>query len=231
MARTKVDLPSDWEIDEFVLARSLGKDAKVLFIYSTNYETIQKISEHLNINATILNDDIEELERARNFGFNIVSGNINSGVLDKFSNKEFDYVVCEAGLGSARYPSDFLKSSVRICKNFILCQKNNGRFLKRLKFLLRGSLYVKNQYDVIPDDEYAWFNRDPWYLSHKDIINLCACCGFVIKKGTIIYKNGEIDNMYDIRSYPNFSALKVYYIISDETTLNPTYKLGGSVAI
>ncbi len=229
MARIKVKLPSNWDVNEFILAKSLEKDANVLFIYATNYETIKKISELLNIKCTILNDDLEELERARSFGFNIVSGNINSGILEKFSNKEFDYVVCEIGLNSARYINDFLKSVVRIGRNFVLCQKNGGIFSKRLKFLFRGSLYVKNQYDVIPDDEYAWFNRDPWYLTHKDIVNLCACCGFVIKKGTIIYKNGEIDNIYDIRSYPNFSAFKVYYIISDETTLNPTYKLGGSV--
>lgn len=228
VAKTKINLPSDWNIDEFVLAKSLSKDAKVLFIYAQNYNTIEKMVDTLNIEPIILNDDFEELERARKFGFKVVSGNINSGVLDNFSNKEFDYVVCEVGLNSARYLSDFLKSVVRICSDFVLCQKNDGRFSKRLKFLFRGSLYVKNQYDVIPDDNFAWFNRDPWCLSHKDIVNLCACCGFIIKRGTIIYKNNDIDNMYDIRSYPNLSALKIYYTISNESTIKPTYKLGGS---
>ena len=228
MAKVKPDLPSGWELEEFLLAKSLAENAKVLFIYSTNYETIKKIVENLHIQVTIMNDDFEELEKARSFGFEVAQGNVNAGGLDDFKEKEFNYVVCEVGLNSARYPNDFLKSAVKIGENFILCQENQGRLSKRIKFLFYGSLYVHNQYDIIPDDETAWFNQEPWFLSHKDIVNMCACNGFVIKKGTIIYKNKTIDNMYDIRSYPNFSAFKVYYIISNETTISPSYKLGGS---
>ena len=227
MAKVKLNLQEGLTVEEFILAKSIAKDSDILFIYATNYETIKKMIENFNIKATILNDDFEELEKARKFGFDVVSGNVNAGGLDNFTEKKFDYVVCEVGLNSARYPGDFLKSAIRVGKNFVLCQKNKGRLSERLKFLFRGSLYVENQYDIIPDDDFAWFNRDPWFLSHKDIVNLCACNGFVIKKGTIIYKNGSIDNMYDIRSYPNLSASKVYYIISDETTMKPTYKLGG----
>ena len=228
MAKARLNLPEGWTVEEGVLAKSLAQDAKVLFIYATNYETIKKLAENFNITATIFNDDFEELEKARKFGFEVASGNINAGGLDDFKEKEFDYVVCEDGLNSARYPGDFLKSAVRIGKNFVLCQENKGRFMNRLKFLVRGSLYTSSQYDVIPDDEVAWFNKDPWFLTHKDVVNLCACFGLAIKKGTIIYKNGDIDNMYDIRSYPNFSAMKVYYIISDDSTLQPTYKMGGA---
>ena len=228
MAKARLNLPTGWTVEEGVLAKSLAQDAKVLFIYAINYETIKKLVDNFKIQPTILNDEFEELEKARKFGFDVISGNINAGALDDFAEKEFDYVVCECGLNSARYPGDFVKSAVKIGKNFVLCQENRGRFSQRLKFLFRGSLYISNQYDIIPDDEFAWFNKDPWLLSHKDIVNLCACFGFAIKKGTIIYKNGDIDNMYDIRSYPNFSAEKVYYIISDESTLQPTYKMGGA---
>ena len=100
----------------------------------------------------------------------------------------------------------------------VLCNKNKAYWKKRIKFFFRGSLYVENQYDVYPDDEYAWFNKYPWNLAHKDIVNLCACNDFLIKSGIIIYGNGKIDNIFDIRSYPNWSAKKVYYLISDENS-------------
>jgi len=211
-----------------VLAKLLSKDAKVLFIYNEDYEKLKKIKEELNIVPYILNDNYEELEKARKFGFEVISGNVNGGALDDYSAKEFDYVVCENELHSARYPNDFLKSCVRVCNNLILCNKNKAHWKKRLKFFFRGSLYVENQYDVFPDDEYAWFNKYPWNLSHKDIVNLCACNDFLIKSGIIIYYNGKIDNMFDIRSYPNWSANKVYYLISESGATNNNYQLTGA---
>ena len=229
VAKTKPTLPTGWELEEYLLTKLLSKDAKVLFIYAVNYETIRKITEQLNIHATILNDDFEELEKARNFGFEVIQGNINAGAMDNFHEKEFSHVVCEVGLNSARYPNDFLKSATKIGENFVLYLKNDVNFIHRIKFLFHGSLYVHNQYDVIPDDEFAWFNRDPWFLSHKDIINMCACSGLTIDKGIMIYKKGSIDNIYDLRCYPNFSAVKVYYSISDKTNIQPIYKLGNAI--
>lgn len=228
MAKVKPNIPEGFDVNSFVLAKCLAQDANVLFIYNKDYEKIKNLKELLNIKVSILNDDFEELEKARKFGFEVISGNVNAGVLDDMQNKQFDYIVCEDELHSARYPNDVLKSMVRVCNNLVLCNKNKANWRKRLNFFFRGSMYVDNQYDVIPDDKYAWFNRYPWCLSHKDIVNLCACNDYVIKKGTIIYKNGLIDNMYDIRSYPNWSAYKVYYIISDESTIKTkSYQFGG----
>ena len=218
MAKISPNVPDGWEVESFVVAKLLSKDSKVLFIYNEDYERIKKIQEVLHIQPYILNDNYEELEKARKFGFDVISGNVNGGALEEYADKEFDYVVCEDELHSARYPNDFLRECVRVCHNLVLCNKNKAYWKKRIKFFFRGSLYVENQYDVYPDDEYAWFNKYPWNLAHKDIVNLCACNDFLIKSGIIIYGNGKIDNIFDIRSYPNWSAKKVYYLISDENS-------------
>ena len=230
MAKKKPNLPDGWDVESFVLAKLLSPESKVLFIYNEDYERLKNICTTLNLNATILNDDLSQLEKARNnFGFEVASGNVNAGALDEYQDEEFDYVIAENVLPSARYPSDFLKQLTRIGKQVVLCNQNRAILAERLKFLMRGSFFVRNPYEIVPDDEYAWFNKYPWILTHKDIIHLCTCQDITINSGIIIYKNGYIDNMYDIRSYPNLKAYKVYYLLSNDGTTNPSYKLGGAI--
>ena len=231
MAKVRPELPEGWDVESFVLAKLLGKNTNVLFIYNEDYSRIQKIVNMFGITATIMNDDVVELEKARKFGFNVIVGNINAGGLDEINDKEYDYVVAEEVLPSARYPSDFLKDLVRISNYAVVSNENKAYWRNRLRFLCSGSMYVGNQYNVIPDDSYAWFNGYPWTLTHKDVVNLCACNEFIIRKGTMIYKNGYIDNIYDIRSYPNMKAVKVYYLITNDSSIIPSGKLGGLRAI
>ncbi len=227
MAKRRPELPKGWDVESFVLAKLISKKSRVLFIYNEDYGRIKKIAEMFALQVTIMNDDVASLEKAKNFGFDVIAGNVNAGDLNSIKEKEFDYVIAENVLNSARYPGDFLKDTTRICKNLIVCNKNFGYWKKRIQFLIRGSLYVKNQYNIVPDDEFAWFNKYPWALTHKDVVNLCTCRNLTISKGTIMYNDGYIDNIYDIRSYPNLKAVKVYYSITDENTAIPTYRLGG----
>ena len=229
MAKKKPELPEGWDTETFVLAKLLTHEAKVLFIYNEDYTRLRQLSDIFKLDITILNDNLAELEKASiNFGFDVAQGNVNAGALTEYADGYFDYVIAENVLHSARYPGDFLKDLVRVGKQVILCNENKAIFAKRMRFLLSGSFFVRNQYEIVPDDEYAWFNRFPWILSHKDVVNLCVCQGITIQKGTIIYKNGYIDNMYDIRSYPNLTAYKVYYLLSNNGTSNPSYRLGGA---
>ena len=228
MAKKKPELPKGWDVESFILAKLIAKKSKILFIYNEDYERLKKIIEMFEIQATIMNDDTVALEKAKNFGFNILAGNVNAGGLIDIKDKEFDYVVAENILSSARYPGDFLKDATRICNHLIVCNRNIGFWKKRIQFLIRGSLYVNNQYNIIPDDNFAWFNQYPWALSHKDVVNLCTCQNLTISKGIIVYNDGYIDNMYDVRSYPNLKATKVYYSITNESTIIPSYRLGGA---
>ena len=230
MAKKKPELPEGWDTETFVLAKLLTHEAKVLFVYNEDYTRLKQLCDIFKLDATILNDDLTALEKASvNFGFNVAQGNINAGALADYEDGYFDYIVAEDVLQSARYPGDFLKDLVRAGKQVILCNENKAIFAKRVRFLFSGSFFVKNQYDIIPDDKYAWFNAFPWILSHKDVVNLCVCQDIAIQKGVIIYKNGYIDNMYDIRSYPNLMAYKVYYLLSNSGSSNPSYRLGGAI--
>jgi len=228
VAKDKPVIPSGLSIESFVLLKLIAEKSNVLFIYEKDYNRISKLIQALNIKATILNDDLDELERARSFGFDVIHGNLNTGILKDYSKTKFDYIVCENHLHSARYPLDVLNEMVDACENLILSNNNQAHWRKRLKFFFRGSFFVDNQYDIIPDDEYAWYNNYPWKLTHKDIVNLCVCSNLTIHKGIIIYNDSIIDNMYDIRSYPNWSAKKVYYLISNSsTTAKISYQFGG----
>lgn len=229
MSKTRLNLNDEWQVETVVLANLLPNDARVLFIYNEDYERVKKICEKKNINATIMNDDVVTLEKARAYNFDILFGNINSVHLNDLEDKSFDCIVGEDVIKSARYPGDFLSELIRKSDNLIISNTNRAHWKKRLKFLFAGSMYISNQYDVIPDDKYAWFNRDPWTLSHKDIMHLCTCCSLTVRKGVMIYRNGVIDNIYDIRSSPNFHADKVYYVITDNTNITPAYKVGNPV--
>ena len=229
MSKKKPELPEGWDVDTFVLAKNLAENSKVLFLYNEDFARIKKVAEMFKLDVTIMNDDPEILEKANKIGFKIFLGNVNAGGLSEINEREYNYVVAENIIHSARYPGDFLKDTTRICDNLVVCNENKAYWKKRLRFLFKGSLYVDNQYEIVPDDEYAWFNKYPWTLSHKDIVHLCSCQGMTIKKGTIIYKDGYIDNMYDIRSYPNMHAFKVYYLITDKSNKEYSYKLGGSI--
>lgn len=228
MAIMRPELPNGWDVEGFILARYFTQKARVLFIYSEDFLRLKKIQEALDLQVTILHDDLDLLEKARQFGFEVIAGNVNAGGLDDIEKKSFNYVVAEDNLNSARYPSDFLTDTLRVCDDLILSNKNQAHWRRRLRFLFSGSMYTKNQYDIVPDDNDAWYNKFPWLFSHKDIVNLCACKGLTIKKGTIIYRNGYIDNMYDLRSYPNLKAEKVYYLITDVSSSVPSYRLGGA---
>ena len=225
MSKTKPILPSGWEIETFVLANLLSKDAKVLFIYNEDYDKLLQLKDSLNIDITIMNDDTAELEKARSFGFSIMFGNVNAGQLTELEAKSFDFVVAENVIQSARYPSDFLKDALKITDNLIVCNENRAHWKKRIKFLFFGSHYIRNPYDIVPDDKYAWFNKNPWSLSHKDILHLCNCQSLTMQKGVIIYKNGVLDNIYDLRSSPNFHADKIYYLITENATVKPLFKM------
>ena len=172
-----------------------------------------------------MNDDTAELEKARGFGFDVIFGNINAGQLTEIEAKSFDFVVAENVVQSARYPGDFLKDALKITDNLIVCNENRAYWKKRIKFLIFGSHYIRNPYDIVPDDKYAWFNKNPWSLSHKDILHLCNCQSLTMQKGVIIYKNGVLDNIYDVRSSPNFRADKIYYLITENTTIKPLFKV------
>lgn len=229
MAKTRLNLTDDLQVESVVLANLLPNDARVLFIYNEDYERIKKICKEKNITATIMNDDVSALEKARNYNFDILFGNINAGQLNDVADKSFDCIVAEDVIKSARYPSDFLLEMLKKTDNLIISNTNRAHWKKRLKFLFTGSMYISNQYDVIPDDKYAWFNRDPWTLSHKDIMHLCTCSSLSVKQGVMIYRNGIIDNIYDIRSSPNFHADKVYYVITNDGGVEPLYKIGTPV--
>ena len=229
MSRMKPILKNGWQIETFVLSLMLQEKARVLFIYNDDYERIQQLQNELNILPTIMDDDTEILENARKFGFDVIFGNINSSSFDEIGSKTFDFIVAENVIQMARYPYDFLQSAINKCDRLVLSNKNRAYWKKRLKFLFYGSHYIRNQYDVIPDDKYAWFNRNPWSLSHKDIVNLCASHSFSINRGITIYRNGELNNMYDIRNSPNWSADTVYYLITEDSTIQPLYKIENSV--
>lgn len=231
MAKHSPELPSGFDIKTYLLARFLGKDADVLFIENTDYERLKQVQNVLNIKITIMNTDFDELEKAHNLGFEVINGNANTENMFNIKNKSFNYVVAENIIASTRYPGDFIKNCARIGEFVVLSNHNMGHWKKRLKFLFSGSNYVHNQYDILPDDKDAWFNKNPWFLSHKDIVNLCACQSLTIKKGTMIYPNGVIDNIYDMRAYPNLKAKDVYYLISDEDIASPSYVIGGTKAI
>ena len=64
MAKTRLNLNDDWQVESVVLANLLPNDARVLFIYNEDYERIKKICEKKNITATIMNDDMVALEKA-----------------------------------------------------------------------------------------------------------------------------------------------------------------------
>ena len=225
MAKTRLHLIDDWQVESVVLANLLPDDARVLFIYNEDYERIKKICKEKNITATIMNDDVSALEKARNYNFDILFGNINAGQLNDVADKSFDCIVAEDVIKSARYPSDFLLEMLKKTDNLIISNTNRAHWKKRLKFLFTGSMYISNQYDVIPDDKYAWFNKNPWSLSHKDILHLCNCQSLTMQKGVIIYKNGVLDNIYDLRSSPNFHADKIYYLITENATVKPLFKM------
>lgn len=230
MSKTKPILNTNWQVETFVLAKMLTEKARVLFIYNEDFDRIEQLKTELKISPTIMNDDIDSLERARQFGFDIIFGNINSNNFTEIPDKSFDYIVCENVLQTARYPLDFLKDVLTKTDNLILCNKNQAFWKKRLKFLFFGSHYIKNPYEVVPDDKYAWFNRSPWLLSHKDVIHLCSCLSFTILKGITIYRNGILNNMYDLRNSPNWSADKVYYLITNNKTQKPIYKIENAVS-
>ncbi len=231
MAKTKPKLPDGWSIDTFVVAKMLAQKAKVLFIYNEDLNRIRQIANIIGISATVMSDDLQLLERARGIGFDIIRGNINANALEDLEPKSFDFIVAEDVLVTARYPGDFLTSAIRVADRVILGNKNKGNWRHRIKFLFSGSFYVHRQYDVIPDDANAWFNKNPWILAHKDVINLCVSQGLTIGNGVIIYRNGVIDNIYDIRSYPNMHADYVYYSVSADSGVQPSAKLGGIKAI
>ena len=114
MAKTRLNLLDDWQVESVVLANLLPNDARVLFIYNEDYERIKKICEKKNITATIMNDDMVALEKARAYNFDILFGNINSGQLNDVADKSFDCIVAEDVIKSARYPSDFLLESCKV---------------------------------------------------------------------------------------------------------------------
>ena len=232
MAKRRPVLPEGYDLESFLIAKLLAKGANVLFIYNTDYERIQRYVRDLGIHATIMNDDLTELEKARNYGFDVISGNINSDIWAEMQPKQFDYLVIDEFFNSARYPYDTLLRFNYVAKYIVICHKNQAYWRKRLRFLFSGSHFVKNQWEIVNDGPEAWFNREPWLFSHKDIVNLCSCAELKIKKGIIMYKNGIIDNMYDIRSYPNLYAYKMFYLISNEDNITtPLFKLGGLEAL
>ena len=231
MAKVRPKLPEGWSINIFIVAKMLAQNTKVLFIYNEDLNSIRQIANIIGIHATIMSDDLQLLERARGMGFDIVNGNINAGALEDLEPKSFDFIVAENVLVTARYPGDFLSSAMRAADKVILGNKNKGNWRHRIKFLFSGSFYVHRQYDVVPDDKNAWFNKNPWILAHKDVMNLCVSQGLTIRNGVIIYHNGVIDNIYDIRSYPNMHADYVYYSICADSSTQPSAKLGGMKAI
>ena len=231
MAKQTPNLPDGWAIETYLLARFLGKDANVLFIENTDYQRLKQVQDVLGIKITILNSDFEELEKAHNLGFDVLQGDANTDTFFNLKNKSYDYVVAENIVSSARYPCDFVKNCARIATNAVISNENKGAWRHRLRFLFSGSHYSRGQYEIIPDDKFAWYNKNPWFLTHKDIVNLCACAELVIKKGTFIYPNDMIDNIYDLRAYPNMRARNVYYLISDENITSPSYVIGGTKAI
>ena len=231
MAKARPNLPEGWSVDTFVVAKMLAQNAKVLFIYNDDFNRLRQINNIINLDVTIMSDDMQVLERARTSGFAIIRGNINAGALEDLEPKSFDFIVAENVLVTARYPGDFLSSAMRVADKLIIGNKNKGNWRNRIKFLFSGSFYVHRQYDIVPDDANAWFNKNPWILSHKDVMNLCVSQGLTIGNGVIIYRNGVIDNIYDIRSYPNMHADYVYYSVSADSSLQPSAKLGGMKAI
>lgn len=231
MAKARPNLPEGWSVDTFVVAKMLAQNAKVLFIYNDDFNRLRQINNIINLDVTIMSDDMQVLEKARASGFAIIRGNINAGALEDLEPKSFDFIVAENVLVTARYPGDFLSSAMRVADKLVIGNKNKGNWRNRLKFLFSGSFYVHRQYDVIPDDANAWFNKNPWVLSHKDVMNLCICQGLTVSKGVIIYRNGVIDNIYDIRSYPNMHADYVYYLVGADSSTQPSAKLGGMKAI
>lgn len=231
MAKAKPKLPEGWSVDTFVVAKMLAQNAKVLFIYNEDLNRIRQIANIIGIGATVMSDDLQLLERARGMGFDVVRGNINTGALENLEPKSFDFIVAENVLVTARYPGDFLSSAIRVADKLIIGNKNKGNWRHRIKFLFSGSFYVHRQYDIVQDDANAWFNKNPWILAHKDIMNLCISQGLTISNGVIIYANGVIDNIYDIRSYPNMHADYVYYSVSTDSGVQPSAKLGGMKAI
>ena len=231
MAKARPKLPEGWNIDTFVVAKMLAQNAKVLFIYNDDFNRLRQINNIINLDVTIMSDDMQVLERARASGFAIIRGNINAGALEDLEPKSFNFIVAEDVLVTARYPGDFLSSAMRVADKVILGNKNKGNWRNRIKFLFSGSFYVHRQYDIVPDDAHAWFNKNPWILSHKDVMNLCVSQGLTISNGVIIYRNGVIDNIYDIRSYPNMNADYVYYSVTADSSLEPSAKLGGMKAI
>lgn len=231
MAKARPNLPEGWSVDTFVVAKMLAKNAKVLFIYNDDFNRLRQINNIINLDVTIMSDDMQVLERARASGFAIIRGNINAGTLEDLEPKSFDFIVAENVLVTARYPGDFLSSAMRVADKLIIGNKNKGNWRNRIKFLFSGSFYVHRQYDIVPDDANAWFNKNPWILSHKDVMNLCVSQGLTIGNGVIIYRNGVIDNIYDIRSYPNMHADYVYYSVSADSSTQPSAKLGGMKAI
>ena len=231
MAKARPKLPEGWNVDTFVVAKMLAQNAKVLFIYNEDLNRIRQITNIIGTHATVMSDDLQLLERARGMGFDVIRGNINTSALEDLEPKSFDFIVAENVLVTARYPGDFLLSAMRVADKVILGNKNKGNWQHRIKFLFSGSFYVHRQYDIIPDDANAWFNKNPWILSHKDVMNLCISQGLTISNGVIIYRNGVIDNIYDIRSYPNMHADYVYYSVSADSSTNPSAKLGGMKAI
>jgi hypothetical protein len=210
-----------------ILESMIDEGASVLFIYPQNLNFIKQIIEKKKLNVTLMYSQIEDLNNASDAGFKVINGNINRDIIS-MKAKEYNFVVVDEVIGSARFLGDTLKNFAKIGNNVILGNVNIANWYNRFLFFIYGSFFVTNPFNKTKA-KVMWYDSDPWQLSSKDVINLCICNDLYIKKGFFYTKSGKIGSIFSISAYPNWSAFKAYYLITDETyvdmiknyTMNP----------
>lgn len=221
-----VKLPNGYNIDLFLISKLLKKDAKVLFLYPKNLDMVQKLSKDFNLTVEVMHTDMAKLEEFNAAGIQTISGNVNTAIVT-LQPKAYDFIIADSVMNHARFPYDFIYNCLKASHNLILGNKNYAHWTYRLQLLFYGSLFVKGQHDYIADDDKAWFNHSPWQFSSKDIINLVKNNGSYISKGLYYDSSHKAGNVYDVRGYPNLSAKKAFYLITNESEMSAIYAMDG----
>jgi hypothetical protein len=212
--------------DKEILNILIPNAAKVLFIYSNDLYYVAEVTNAKSLDTTVFENNAHLLELAKSLNLTTVAGSLNKDIIG-FNSKEYDIVIADNVLAKARFVKDFISDISRIGNYAILGHDNSAYYKNRLFFLLYGSFFVERSFDIIEDNDSAWFNKDPWNISHKDILSLCRSSSIVIEKGIYYGSSKKLCNIYNLRGYPGLMAKKAYYLLNDQPSgLLPNYTFG-----
>lgn len=152
-----------------IISSWIEEGAKVIDLGCGNGALMKYLVENRKVNIEGIEISASGVEVCKKNGLMTVAGEIDKkDTYNNYTNKQFDYAICNVTLQMVMYPEILINEMKRIAKNIIISFPNFGYIGNRFDLLFHGRMPLPMMYG------YKWYNTGHIHqLSIRDFESFC----------------------------------------------------------